>query len=534
MNIKLVDCTLRDGGYYNNWSFSVGLIAEYVSAMASASVDYVELGFRSFDTTGFRGACAYSTDDFIAELNIPDSLGIGVMVNAAELIKHSLGPVEAIKLLFCKASESPIDLVRLACHVHEIETILPVCDWLQKSGYKVGVNLMQVADRSIDEIEHIAKLVSHASVDVLYFADSLGSMNSEQTTSIMHALQKYWKRALGIHAHDNMGRALANSLQAINDGATWVDSTVTGMGRGPGNTQTEYLILELEKISGRTINFIPLLSLIRRHFEPMQSHYGWGKNTFYYLAGLYGIHPTFIQEMLNDPRYEETEILAVIEHLRKVGGKKYCANAMEMGRQMYGGETTGTWEPAETIKGRDVLIIGAGPGVVAHREAIQQYISRQKPYVIALNTQTSIDAHLVNVRAACHPFRLLADCEAYRSLTEPLVVPMARLNNYLCETLDTVPLLDFGFIIKPGTFEFGRTSAVAPSFLAIAYALAVSTSGKANRIYLAGFDGYGVDDPRTAEMDDLLFHYQSCELAIPLLSITPTKYNIPCTSVYAL
>jgi 4-hydroxy 2-oxovalerate aldolase len=534
MSLTVIDCTLRDGGYYNNWDFSRELIVEYLAAMEAASVDYVELGFRSFDTVGFRGACAYTTDRFIRSLPIPAGLKIGVMLNAAELIRHPDGPVEAAKLLFKAAAQSPVTLVRIACHVHEFETVLLVCVCLNEIGYQVGINLMQVADRTAQEIERIGRVASDYPLDVLYFADSLGSLDPNQAAEIVRTLRLHWKGAIGIHTHDNMGLAVANTLRAIDEGVTWVDSTVTGMGRGPGNAQTEYVVIELAKRRGKAINLTPLLALIRRYFQPMQALYGWGSNPYYYLAGQYGIHPTYVQEMLGDPRYGEAEILSVMEHLRAVGGKKFSPMTMEDGRQMYGGEAVGSWMPANDIQGREVLILGAGPGVAAHREELQHLVRERRLFVIALNTQTSIDEKLIDVRAACHPFRLLADCEKYRTLPQPVVMPGARLPDVIPDTLLAVKRHDFGLAIKPGVFEFHETFAVTPSSLVVAYALAMATSGKAKRILLAGFDGFGADDPRTVEMEDLLITYQAAAGALPLLSITPTRYNIPSSSVYAM
>ena len=122
MKPVLVDCTLRDGGYYNGWDFSNDLIEEYLQAMAVASVDFVELGFRSLEADGFRGGCAYTTDRFIRGLSIPPGVALGVMVNAGELESHDGGPVTAIESLFAPAGDSPIQLVRIATHLHEVNT----------------------------------------------------------------------------------------------------------------------------------------------------------------------------------------------------------------------------------------------------------------------------------------------------------------------------------------------------------------------------------------------------------------------------
>jgi len=534
MITTLIDCTLRDGGYYNNWDFSRKLIGDYLSAMEAVAVDYVELGFRSLDKAGFRGACAFTTDAFIRSLSVSESLRLGVMVNASELLTFTDGPIAAAEKLFAPAHESPLTLIRIACHLQEFEATLPVCSWLASRGYKVGINLMQVADLDLNIVEGIGQLANAYPLDVLYFADSLGGLDPDRTALIVRALRKHWTGALGIHTHDNMGRAIANSLRAIDEGATWVDSTVTGMGRGPGNAQTEYLVIELESRRDKRVRLAPLLELVDRHFNAMQKHYGWGENPYYYLAGKYNIHPTYIQEMLNDPRYGEADILLMIEHLRAVGGKKFAFEILENGRQMYGGDASGTWAPSKLMRDRVVLILGAGPGVAAHREALEFWIRANRPFVIALNTQQAVNAELIDLHAACHPLRLFADCEKYQKLTQPVVVPNARLPETVREALAPVRQYDFGLTVRPSKFEFFETSAVTPSPLVVAYALALATSGKASKILLAGFDGFAPDDPRATEMENLLASYQVVSEALPLLSVTPTRYRIPVTSIYAL
>lgn len=532
--ITLIDCTLRDGGYYNSWDFDRTVIAEYLAAMDAADVDFVEIGFRSFDRSGFKGACAYSTDDFIRSLQVAAGQKIGVMVNAAEVVKHPAGVLEATRLLFRPRSESPVTLVRFACHLHEFEQTLSACAWLKEQGYQVGINLMQVADRTDEEVEHIGFLAADYPLDALYFADSLGSMDPDQTSRIVALLRRGWTGAIGIHTHDNMGRAVANTLRAIEDGVTWIDSTVTGMGRGPGNAQTEYLLMELDGKRAREPRLSQLLALIRQRFGPMQKAYGWGKNPYYHLSGKYGIHPSYVQEMLADPRYGEAEILAVIEHLRSVGGKKFTVEALERGRQMYSEDAGGNWEPASVLAGRDVLVLGAGPSAKVHSSAIEAWVRRARPVVLALNTVSPISDELIDYRVASHPFRLMADAPAYMGMQQPLIAPASRLGESLGQFIGGMRLFDFGLSVQPGAFAFAKDGAVVPSSLAIAYALAIASSGRADRVLLAGFDGYAADDPRYSEMSELLAIYQASQGAVSIEAVTPTRYSIPSTSIYAL
>ena len=125
-NINILDCTLRDGGYYNNWDFSTNLINDYLRSMPLAGVDYVELGFRSLYKSTFKGACAYTKDEFLDTLKIPKKLKVAVMVNASDLLNFGTkDPIKNTRLLFSHKRNSKVTLVRIAAHHYEIKKILP-------------------------------------------------------------------------------------------------------------------------------------------------------------------------------------------------------------------------------------------------------------------------------------------------------------------------------------------------------------------------------------------------------------------------
>ena len=531
----LLDCTFRDGGYYTAWDFAPPLIDAYLGAMKAAQVDAVELGFRFLHNRGFKGACAYTPDDFLRSLAIPPGLTVGVMVNGADLCTD-LGWQGAVDRLFPQpAAETPVDIVRFACHFRELPRVMPAVDWLVARGYRVGLNLMQVSDRTRADLRDLAAMAGDQPVDVLYVADSMGSLTPDDTARIIGWLRADWDGPLGIHTHDNMGLALANTLRARSEGASWLDATVTGMGRGPGNARTEELAIEAEGFRDRRANLVPLMALIRKHFGPMKAQYGWGSNPYYYLSGKYGIHPTYIQEMLGDARYDEEDILAVIDHLRDEGGKKFSFDTLDGARQFYHGEPRGSWRPAEAMEGREVLVLGSGPGVAAHRPALEAHIRRTRPVVLALNTQSAIDPALIDLRIACHPVRLLADADAHAGLPQPLITPASMLPESLREELGDKPLLDFGLGIEPGRFAFHDTHCIAPSSLVLGYALAVATSGRAARILMAGFDGYPPGDARNDEIEAMLSAFAASGADEALASITPTSYKgLPTRSVYGL
>lgn len=534
-NQTVIDCTLRDGGYYNDWDFPATVVDSYLKAMVAAGVTVVELGLRSLKNSGFKGANAFTTDDYLRSLRIPEQLTVAVMINAAELLSAELPLEQALARLFPEAATvSPIKLVRVACHIHEFERSLPAATWLKKRGFSVGFNLMQIADREQHEIELLASQASLWPVDVLYFADSMGSMNPARVTEVVKWLRSHWHGDLGIHTHDNMGLALQNTLCAAENGVTWLDATVTGMGRGPGNARTEYLVLELQQHSDSEVNIVPLMALINQYFRPMQHTCGWGTNTYYYLAGKYGIHPSYVQEMLGDPRYSEEDVLAVINLLRVRGGKRFCLDALDSARNFYQTSPGGSWSPADVVTGREVLLLGTGPGVEVHRAALESYIRKNKPFVMALNTQSTIDPALIDVRVACHPVRLLADCAEHARLPQPLVAPASMLPESVRVALQGKALLDFGIKVEPDCFDFSPTCCTLPISLVFAYALAIGASGGARCIHLAGFDGYGADDPRTAEVQKVLEQFLKAAPTLSVSAVTPSRYLINKKSIYAM
>jgi 4-hydroxy 2-oxovalerate aldolase len=530
--VTTLDCTLRDGGYYNHWDFNLELVVSYLLAMDALAVDYIEVGLRTLHNVGFKGPYAFSTDDFLTSLPIPDGLKskIGVMVNGSELCDPDT-QINHLEKLFSDQKYSPVSLVRVACHVHEFKACLPVSVWLKNHGYRVGFNLMQVADRSFEEISDLAREANGYPIDALYFADSMGGLNPEQTKQIVQALQEGFQGELGIHTHDNMGQAIANSLQAVKDGVTWIDSTVTGMGRGPGNAQTEYLAIALRSFRQNSGNSTKLFELIRKHFKPLQIRYGWGTNPYYYMAGQYGIHPSYIQEMLQDSRYSDEDILAVIEHLKIEGGKKFSLDTLEAARHFYSAEPRGSWSPKEVIKGREVLIIGTGPSVAKYRLAIESFIKKYQPYVIALNTESSLDQSLICARASCHPLRLLADCHQHIKFTQPLITPYSMLPKDVQEELVDKEVFDFGLSVKKDRFVFDECSCTLPNSLVFSYVLSVVNSGGASKVNLVGFDGYSADDPRNREIEHVLKLYKVFG-SVPLCSLTPTRYDMANQSIY--
>ena len=301
--MKILDCTLRDGGYTNEWMFDKSLANKYLESLDNSNIEAIELGFRTPNKNKKCGIFGKLTDEFIFnELYIP--LGVkylGVMIDGKEY------DYDTIKREFKYAIDCVYNFVRIATYYKDIENTKILARCLKGLGYIVSINLMQSSLESYENIFKTAQYIqSWNTVDILYIADSLGNMSENDIIYSFEALKKGWDGEIGFHGHNNQNRALSNSLTAVDVyDINYVDSSILGIGRGSGNTPTEYLILELNKRGYGEYNLQSIFEIIP-DFYKLKNKYNWGSNIFYYLAGEYNIHPTYIQTMLeNEYKYEE-------------------------------------------------------------------------------------------------------------------------------------------------------------------------------------------------------------------------------------
>jgi len=532
--LTVLDCTLRDGGYYNRWDFAPDLAQAYLAAMGASGIDVVEIGFRFTATDSFYGPYAYTTDETIAALDFPSHVVPGVMCNAKDLLTFDGGGAKAVDRLFADANNSPVAMVRIAAHLREVPECGPALMRLREKGYRVGLNMMQANALAPAELAKLAETVSGwDAVEVLYFADSLGNMEREDVAAIMDALKAAWDGPLGLHAHENMGRALDNSLAAIDAGAAWIDGTVLGMGRGAGNVRIEYLLLELVRRGQAGRKPDSVLRLVSDYFEPLRAKHGWGSNQYYYLSGIYGIHPTYVQQMLSDDRYGGDEIFAVLQSLAEEGGGSYSQEGLEAAVARSFRDATGGWSAEGWAEGSDVLLIAAGPSLENHCDAILRYIERAKPKTICLNLTDLIPPTAVDLYAACHPTRMLSQLDRFRETGRPVALPVGAMPESARAHLDGIDVHDFGMKVAPGEFQTAATGCTVPAPLVAAYAMAVAGASGAKRVLLAGFDGYAADDPRHAEMNRIFDLARHAMPDTSIVAMTPTTYTVERSSIYA-
>jgi len=533
---KILDCTLRDGGYYNHWDFSPEVVTAYIKAMNDAKIDYIELGLRNFPQKGFRGAFAYTTEDFLNRLDLPSAPTYGVMVDAKTILNSGISIEKTVDQLFVECKKSKIDLVRIAAHFHEVESSGAIVSALKKKGYLVGYNLMQAGGKPSELIANKAKVAeSWGELDVLYFADSLGNMDSIEVVRIVTALRRFWHGDLGIHTHNNMAKALDNCLTARSAGVKWLDATVTGMGRGAGNAQTENL---LAVVSQETGNYVatPIYELAIRHFELMQKKCGWGSNLLYFLGAQNNLHPTYIQNLLSDSHFGTDEIIGAIAYLSQQDDRSSYKGDVYKAALSFSGEDnviSGSSNLCDIALNKEILIIANGPSLHRYLADIKAYIKSSKPIVIAINIidelASQIDFHCIS-----HNNKFLSEHDAYKTLEKPVILPKHRFSEAeLTFFSEDCKLIDYGLDVQSNCFSVNDTSCIVPFDITVAYAFSIAEVMKAKNVSLIGFDGYESNDTRQLEMLKTIALMKELDISKKLLALTPTTYPIEQGSLYA-
>lgn len=537
--MHVLDCTLRDGGYYNSWDFEPQLVRAYIDAMLNCGVDLVELGLRNFPANVYRGAHYYSSESYLNRLNLPEGLKYGVMVDAKTILTTDQPIADAVNDLFVSSSSSTLSFVRLACHFDEVVDAEKIVSSLCELGYEVFLNLMQISTKTYDEISQAVSAVSKFdSVAGIYFADSLGNMQVEDIERVISTIGKASELPIGLHAHNNMGQGIRNCLHAIEKGVSYIDCTVGGMGRGAGNAETEILIAELQMQGASRYNIEGLSDLYVRYFEDLKKQYGWGPSIYYYLAARHSIHPSYIQSLLTDPHYGDDERSRAIGQLHYLSGRTTYDSKALLGATEERGSVGGR------IKCHDindvflnnqsrVLLLGSGSSIERYFPDIKAFAAEAGLTVASVNQGRDAARSIVDYFFFSHNTRSLDYRQFFQGENGSFVVPIERFSNSELDGVNVSDLINYAVTIKADDFEVLRESCILPFDLTVGYAIAALLRLGVREIYMAGFDGYPTGDQRNLEMIELFQIIGKKHPELSLISLTPSHYPLVQGSLYA-
>lgn len=286
--LKVLDCTIRDGGLINNYQFSKDFVKAVYRATCDAAVDVVELGKKLEESDEYTrdkyGAWNFCDDDDLKE--VIDSYDSNYRPLVA--VMYDVGRVDVSKLQ--PRDQGPIDMVRVACYVHQIDAGIDLIRRCKDLGYETTINIMAASAAIETELVQGLEEINKADeLDYLYLVDSFGAFYSEQVTYYLDMYKKYAPdKELGFHAHNNQQLAFSNTQQAIIDGVNLLDATINGIGRGAGNCNLELL---LNFLKNPKFNVKPVYKVIQQQFVPLRKEIEWGFNDIYGISGHMNQHP---------------------------------------------------------------------------------------------------------------------------------------------------------------------------------------------------------------------------------------------------
>jgi 4-hydroxy 2-oxovalerate aldolase len=297
--IKVLDCTIRDGGLINNHNFDHRFVREVYKAVSRAGIDYMEIGYKNsknlFSPKEY-GPWKFCDDSDIQKVTegITSNTKISVMVDVGRVELNDVKP----------AAESPVDLIRVAAYVKDIDKAIFMVNHFADKNYETAINIMAISrDQGPDLDEALRQIEKESKAGVVNIVDSFGALYQETTE---HLVKKFKSiittKEIGFHGHNNQQLAFGNTIEAIIHNANYLDGTVYGIGRAAGNCPLELL---LGFLKNPKFDIRPILDLISEEFIPLREKIEWGYIIPYAISGMLNEHPRAAMALRNSHKKED-------------------------------------------------------------------------------------------------------------------------------------------------------------------------------------------------------------------------------------
>lgn len=296
--IKVLDCTIRDGGLINNHDFNHQFVRAVYKALSESGIDYMEIGYKNskrlFSPKEF-GNWKFCDDEDIKKVidGIKSNTKISVMVDVDRVDIEDVSP----------RKDSPVDMIRVASYVKDIDKAIFLVNHFSDKGYETTINIMAISRALDNELtECLHQLEEECKAGVIYIVDSFGSLYQETTEFLIKKAKGILKtKEVGIHAHNNQQLAFGNTIEAIIHDANYVDGTVYGLGRAAGNCPLELI---LGFLKNPKFDIRPVLDLISKEFIPLREKIEWGYIIPYAITGILDEHPRAAMALRNSDKKE--------------------------------------------------------------------------------------------------------------------------------------------------------------------------------------------------------------------------------------
>ena len=366
---KILDCTLRDGGYYTNWDFNDNTVDAYIQAMNVLPIDYLELGYRNNPTKEYMGKFGYCPVSVLKHIRQNCTKKLVVMLN-----EKCTRPKDFSALL--KPIVGLVDMIRIAIDPKNFDRAVVLAKAVKAMGFEVGFNVMYMSKWQTEYPELLTKLgMLDSFADLFCMVDSFGGVTPEDVTNIVKVVRDNTKCPIGFHGHNNLQLGLINTITAMKLNVEYVDATILGMGRGAGNLNMELLLTYLNAHEGMQLDFNVLGDVITA-FTPLLEKHQWGTNLPYMLAGANRIPQKEVMDWVTNRVYSFNSIVRALENRKN--------NAVDNAQF-----------PRLNVERKfdKVLVIGGGNNAVEHKEAIKEFIAQEKNIAIIFATARNAKAY---------------------------------------------------------------------------------------------------------------------------------------------
>jgi len=495
-HFEILDCTLRDGGYCNDWQFSREMGREVYRALSKSGVDFVELGFRNppgkADPERYGLWRSSSEEDLAQAVANIDGAKVAIMGDYTSVTEADF--------LDCK--DSVADMVRIAVNKDNVFNAIELLDRLKAKGYLTSLQCMGYSRYTDAEKKELQAALTSCSLDYFYLADSYGSIFPFHVRELFEPYIGLGSFKVGFHPHNNLEMAFANTLAAIEVGVDIVDTTIYGIGRGAGNLPTEILLAYLYCQGVEGYNPIPVLNSVERYFVQLRKEHPWGYQLPYMISGVFNTHPNYSKALLDRKEHSIEEIWRGMEYIQELNPVGFKPELVD--RLVSQGLLRAPEERIEAVEeqvpeqlpeapylgrheGRDFLVLGLGPTLKSCKPQIDRFIEQYDPVVLGANFLDGL--YVPHYHAFANQKRLLSYAGTVSPDSRLLVgvnIPAELVAEHVdrdYEPLVFRDLLQADFDIRNGVI-MANCRTVSVLLLGVAIAMG------ARRLFAVGLDGY--------------------------------------------
>jgi 4-hydroxy 2-oxovalerate aldolase len=476
-NIKILDCTLRDGGYVNNFQFGKNAITKIIRQLTEANIDIIECGFLE-DCEYDENTSIFNHVEEIVPF-IPKERKNSMYVAMACYGEYSLDKLSIY-------DGTSIDGIRMTFHYNEIDEALDYCRQIQAKGYKLFVQPVGTTSYTDEQLLALIKKVNEIQPYSFYLVDTLGLMNSGDVMRMFYLINHNLGKGInmGFHSHNNLQLSFSNCQQFLNvetERNISLDSSVYGMGRGAGNLNTELIANYLNDHQQKKYGIDMLLEIIDEFIIHIKQKYEWGYSVPYYLAAINGCHPNYASYLSNKQTLTVKSISTILRMIeqeqRALFSKEVVEEKYRKFQERNIDDTLVVENLSKNISGKNVILMAPGQSLLEYRSKILALKDKEKCVVISV----SFVPDFMNP-----DFVFLSNSKRYNTTFNPTEKPIHLIHTSNIQTAEDEHFYSVNYHSLLNEEEFITDNSAI-------MALTLLLKLKPAKVYLAGLDGYNPD-----------------------------------------